>query len=308
MDPILIGNKIRELRIQVGYSQEELSEGICTQAQISKIERGVGYPYANTLFYISQKLGVDPNYFFDIGTTPNLDYVVRIKKEINSLKQIFKYQEILKIINREITNPLFRQNKTNFQFLLWHKAIVEFEYFKDYKSAVETYEQAFSLTPLDKIWSEQQLEIALSLGSTHNQMNEFEKAMKLFNLIKGEIRKKPLVRNPRIYLRYCYTLARAYTRLNNYLDSIKLCKEGINYCISEQSQYTFGELHYQIGYNYEMMEKWQEASKYYQEARIIFRLSRNTSYDSIVNNKLELVTKKLESSKDIQVAQKLPKE
>ncbi|MCM3619808.1 helix-turn-helix transcriptional regulator [Sutcliffiella horikoshii] len=293
MDPILIGNKIRELRIKVGYSQEELADGICTQAQISKIERGVGYPFANTLFYISKKLGVDPNYFFDIGTTPNLDYVKKIKKQINSLKLSFKYQEILKIINREITNPLFKENKINLQFLLWHKGIVEFEYFRDYEDAVDTYEQAFHLTPVDKIWSDQQIEIALSLGSTHNQVNEIDKAMRLYNLIREEIRKKPLVKSPRIYLRYCYTLARAYTRVTQYHESIKLCKEGIDYCISEQSLMVFGEFHYQIGYNYELMEEWPAASQYYNEARTIFRLNRNTNYDNILEDKIKLVTDKM---------------
>ncbi|MDQ7861564.1 helix-turn-helix transcriptional regulator [Peribacillus frigoritolerans] len=35
-----VGQKIKELRKQIGLSQEELATGICTQAQISKIEKG----------------------------------------------------------------------------------------------------------------------------------------------------------------------------------------------------------------------------------------------------------------------------
>ncbi|MBR8644357.1 helix-turn-helix transcriptional regulator [[Brevibacterium] frigoritolerans] len=54
---------MKELRKQIGLSQEELATGICTQAQISKIEKGDVYPYASTLYLISQRLGVDVNYF-----------------------------------------------------------------------------------------------------------------------------------------------------------------------------------------------------------------------------------------------------
>ena len=40
MDFSIIGQRIRELRKSLKLSQEELAEGICTQAQISKIEKG----------------------------------------------------------------------------------------------------------------------------------------------------------------------------------------------------------------------------------------------------------------------------
>ncbi|MED3909921.1 helix-turn-helix transcriptional regulator [Peribacillus simplex] len=41
MDFFAVGQKIKELRKQIGLSQEELASGICTQAQISKIERAM---------------------------------------------------------------------------------------------------------------------------------------------------------------------------------------------------------------------------------------------------------------------------
>ncbi|WP_399208034.1 helix-turn-helix domain-containing protein [Sutcliffiella rhizosphaerae] len=62
LNPKLIGDKIKELRINAGYSQRELADGICPQAQISKIERGSVFPIANTLFHISEKVGVDPTF------------------------------------------------------------------------------------------------------------------------------------------------------------------------------------------------------------------------------------------------------
>ncbi|MGG4167018.1 helix-turn-helix transcriptional regulator [Rossellomorea vietnamensis] len=40
MDYSVIGKKIRELRKVVGLTQGDMAEGICTQALISRIEKG----------------------------------------------------------------------------------------------------------------------------------------------------------------------------------------------------------------------------------------------------------------------------
>lgn len=293
LDSELIGKKVKELRINAGYSQSELAEGICTQAQISKIEKGKVYPMANTLFHISEKVGVDPNYFFDIGTTPKLDEIQKVKQNISFLKRNMRYKQIDKILQKELLNPLFRENSINYQYLLWHVGVVQCEVQREPEEAKRTMEKAFKLTPVDKIWSEQQIEIALSIGSVNNTMGEYEKALDLYKLIKEEINKKALIKNSRIHSRYCYEIARVYTRLKEYEQSIKHCEEGIDYCIQEQSQAFFGEFHYQIGYNYELMKMWPAANKFYREAISIFRHHRVTMYDPFLKEKLKLVKSNL---------------
>jgi transcriptional regulator with XRE-family HTH domain len=64
-----IGKRIRIMRKAKGISQEELSKGICTQAQISKIEKGQAQPSVPTLFLISERLEVNCYYFVQ-GTPP----------------------------------------------------------------------------------------------------------------------------------------------------------------------------------------------------------------------------------------------
>ncbi len=59
-----IAKRVQRLRKDAAMTQMELSRGICTQAQISNIEKGHLNPSSLTLFQISQKLNVDMNYFF----------------------------------------------------------------------------------------------------------------------------------------------------------------------------------------------------------------------------------------------------
>ncbi len=57
MQRYLIGDFIRESRMEMGYSQEELCDGICTPGNLSKIENNVRRPENNKLEALLQRLG-----------------------------------------------------------------------------------------------------------------------------------------------------------------------------------------------------------------------------------------------------------
>ncbi len=59
-----LGITIKELRMKKNISQSELCHGICSQSQISKIEKGMIYPSSVLLYQLSERLGIDPNHIF----------------------------------------------------------------------------------------------------------------------------------------------------------------------------------------------------------------------------------------------------
>ena len=109
---------------------------ICTQALISRIEKGDIYPSATALYQISKKLGVDVNYFFEIGMTPRLDYVKEVERQLKKLRVKLKYDEILEIVKTEEKNPLFLKDDLNLQAPLWHKGIYVNEVEQDKEEAL----------------------------------------------------------------------------------------------------------------------------------------------------------------------------
>lgn len=66
-----VGLKIRELRVQLGLTQQQLAEMIgVTYQQAHKYERGVNRISAGRLYEIARVLGVDVGYFFEgLGTS-----------------------------------------------------------------------------------------------------------------------------------------------------------------------------------------------------------------------------------------------
>ncbi|MBS6603389.1 MAG: helix-turn-helix transcriptional regulator [Brachyspira sp.] len=68
MDKVLIGKKLKQIRISRGISQEQLSEMIyLSPRQMSIIETGNSYPSLDTFIRIAEKLEFDINEFFNVN-------------------------------------------------------------------------------------------------------------------------------------------------------------------------------------------------------------------------------------------------
>ncbi|NMH67655.1 helix-turn-helix transcriptional regulator [Bacillus sp. RO3] len=287
MDFGAVGRKIKELRKNSGLSQEELAEGICTQAQISKIEKGDVFPYASTLYQISQKLGVDVNYFFDIGTTPRLDYVQEVFKQLQIMRRSLRFEEMMDIVRTEEDNPLFLQNKKNMQLLLWHKGIYLWEVKKDVESAISTLREALNITHIKgKVMFEREIEILLTIGGIYYK-DENEKALTVFEEAKGHLQALPHINDYTIKTRLFYNMSRVLTKINRIQDSNKYCEDAIKWCLNKDSLYLLGELHYQIGYNLELLNQPKKAKNFMQKALIVFELQEDNKYINFIKNKIK---------------------
>ncbi|OIU67697.1 helix-turn-helix domain-containing protein [Rossellomorea aquimaris] len=290
MDFYAVGKKIKELRKNIGISQEELAEGICTQAQISKIEKGIVFPYASTLYLISQKLGVDVNYFFDIGMTPRLDYVQEVSHQLKKARRTFNYNDIKQIVKAEEQNPLFIQNNANLQILKWHKGIYEYELDKDVKKAITTLQEAINLTHKNnKVYSERELEILISVGMFYFN-EDIMKAKEVFTEIREGIMLLPYLSDYTIKTRFFYNYARLLTRSEKIEESIKYCQDGISWCLEKDTMFLLGELHYQIGYNFELLNDKDKAKVYMEKALVVFELQQDDKYIQFIKNKITELT------------------
>jgi transcriptional regulator with XRE-family HTH domain len=287
MDFAVIGQKIRELRKNVGLSQEELAKGVCTQAQISKIEKGDVFPYASTLYLISRKLGVDVNYFFDIGMTPRLDYVQEVSRQLQKARRGIKYTEMRDIVTSEEDNPLFFNNNRNLQLLHWHKGIYQYELDKDIKKAERTLQESIMLThTTDKVWTEREIEILLTIGVLYFEEENLQKALEIYQEVKKHVDTLPHLSDYTIKTRLYYNIARVLTRLKDLNQSNKYCMEAIEWCIQKDNMYLLGELHYHIGYNCELQNDKELAKKYMKKALTVFELQQDDKYIGFIKTKL----------------------
>ncbi|MBS6603506.1 MAG: helix-turn-helix transcriptional regulator [Brachyspira sp.] len=93
-DKVLIGKKIRSLRKQSGFTQEQFSEKIGIEpAPLSNIENGKSYPSMQTVLKVFKEFNITPDKFFDCEYYKNdneleNEIIEIIKKQSGDKKQI----------------------------------------------------------------------------------------------------------------------------------------------------------------------------------------------------------------------------
>ncbi|WP_404428785.1 helix-turn-helix domain-containing protein [Sutcliffiella horikoshii] len=288
MDFSLIGKEIKVLRSALNLSQAELSEGICTQSQISKIEKGEVFPLANTLYYIAERLGVDINYFYDLATNPQLSYVKEVFTQVRELLNRSQFEEISIIVENERKNPLFVNNRNNKQFLLWTEGICEYHLKKNKREALKLMQSALDLTKMtSKLLGEREIEILNSMAIVHFETKNCEEALRIFNLAINSYMKIPYHHDPTIKTRILYNKAKTLTRLNKLEESNDTCKLAVKWCVKQNSLYGLGNLYYHIGYNYSLLNHNDIAIEYYNKSIQIFMIQENKVFVKHIKEKID---------------------
>lgn len=83
MKEIFLGEVIRQRRLELGLTQEELCEGICEPMTISRFENGKQTPSRNRISAILQRLGLPDDRFYALLSNKELE-IGNLEKELVS--------------------------------------------------------------------------------------------------------------------------------------------------------------------------------------------------------------------------------
>jgi transcriptional regulator with XRE-family HTH domain len=291
-----IGEVVREIRKYLNISQTELSKGICTQALISKIEKGEVIPSAEILYYITKRLGITLDYFFDRMENPRFNYVQEFFYQIRKLIRERNYEEVSRLIKAERTNPIFK-NRENQQFLTWHEGICAYYLEHNVEKSLELLYAALNLAASAENYTEKEIEILNSIGIIYSEEGYYEEAIDLFKTAIEHMNSMAFVQDHTIYLRLYYNYAKLLTLRGDYISSLEYCEKGILLCLQHEYLYLFGELHYQKGENLLLLQKKEAALEFFQKSLKIFEIQQNSIFIEYVQKRLsEAFNKSFESS------------
>jgi tetratricopeptide (TPR) repeat protein len=284
-----LGVVIRELREYRGFDQIELSSGICSQAQLSKIEGGISIPKATTLYLLAKKLGIEVNIIFEMISNEKMDYVFEYKKLVRNLVRQKNYQEVFRFVKAEESNPVFKKNVLNKQFIIWHKGICFYELGINKAKAVDYLNEALKLTHFsDHFFTRNELEIMNSIGVIYCENEDFQKAIEIYQVAISFINRDLSINDTfQIQIRIYYNYAKALTRLDDYDSSSTICMQALKICQRRESFYLLGELNYHIGYNHFVNGEMDEAKIYFDRAIEVFKINNKQNYIDHINTLIE---------------------
>ncbi|PES81751.1 transcriptional regulator [Bacillus cereus] len=281
------GKIIKETRIKKKISQSELCKGICSQSQISKIEKGMIYPSSILLYQLSERLGVDPNSIFALTQNKRLRYTENVKYVINDCIKRQQYKEIYEIVKKEKNENNF-QTKEDKQFLIWHEAIAIFHVNKSIKTALNLLNNALQLTLTNvDVLSEREIDILHTKALFHAENKEYEKSINILRRCLNNFNKLDFPRNKEIKLKIIYNLTLCLSLTYQHEEAIKYIDKGIKLAINLNTLYLLGELYYGKCWGLLNLKQPNEedAANNMKKALFIFELTENENKIKIIKEK-----------------------
>jgi len=292
-----LGIIIKELRMKKNISQSELCHGICSQSQISKIEKGMIYPSSILLYQLSERLGIDPNNIFALTQNKRLKYVENVKYVIKDCLKQKQYKELYEIVKKEKNLNNF-QTKEEKQFLIWHEAIAIFMVDRSIKTALDLLNNALKLTLTNSDFlSEREIDIMQTMAIFYAENKNYEKGINILRRCLTNFNKLDFPRDKEIKLKIILNLAKCLDSTFQHEEAIKYLDKGIKLAINLNTLYLLGELFYLKGqYLLKIKQHNVEDVVYnWKKALFIFELTEKEYYTKMLPDELIEIQNKKQS-------------
>lgn len=294
-----IGDFIKRKREGEGWTQEELSNGICDRSTLSRIEKGK-VPDELILLKLLERLGVPAENFQVFMSQENFE-IAQLKKEIVADNCDKRFSEAIKKIHRLEENTSEDDRFTN-QFLLRARAAAGYEENGEHRAydiptqremliqSLELTEPGIRTKDINSfLFGEEEMKILNQIAITYAEEENRPKAIAMYrfvmkylqsHFVDGEIRAVAL---PLI----AYNYSRYLGLEHRYEEAIEVAEQGRRCCIRYNKCRMLGGLLLNLGccyhdigqeeksremivcaYNaYEVMEKYRSAKKVKEYAR-----------------------------------------
>ncbi|WP_017185502.1 helix-turn-helix domain-containing protein [Alkalibacillus haloalkaliphilus] len=283
---LTVGEKIKDLRKRLNISQAGLANGVCSQSELSRIERDQHQPSYMTLKGIADKLGVNITHFLSDTNSEREDYMQEVWKQLDKARRDRDYETIEDIIKVEQNNPSFQSQQAR-RNLMWHKSMVQYHLYNDFELAMSTLKDCLSLSSFDRFSAEINIQVLCSLGIMSRNEGLLYEAKSYHEQAYDLINEITNLNDKRIIAKVRYNLAKVYTDLNEIEKSLKVCHQGLSYCREYEDLYTFAEFHYQIGRNLLKKGHVELGIEYWKKSEFLFELEGKENLSNIIEHDIQ---------------------
>ena len=277
-----------------GYTQEEVSYGICTTASLSRIENGAQKPGRLILEKLFERLGTENNLFNSFVSREEMELYSAIQNLIRDItdEDVTKLKEHISLVENLATDA----SELEHQCLYFAKGELARQKDKDDKKAMEMYMKAIHITlpdfdgksPLrnnlltfDEIMIINSISILYS-NDEKNIMNAIHLDMWLKEYMENKIvdGKMKTAKYPMIL----YNLSCWLGVENCHAEALKMAEQGINFCIEYGNLAFFPLLILNKGVALAELNQLDEAKQYLHQAVTVLSAVKRMDLVKIVTD------------------------
>lgn len=287
----VVGDFLRETRMRKGYTQEEVSYGICTTASLSRIENGAQKPGRIILEKLFERLGTENNLFNSFVSREEMELYSAIQELIRNVTdvEVEKIEEQISIIKQLIKDDGRLEN----QIILFAQSKLAVKKYGDSDKAMELLMRAIHITlpefdgknPMrNNLLTFDEITIINSIAVRYAKKGEYLIAIQLDLWLKEYMENKIVDGKMKTakYPMILYNLSNWFGEEKCPKEAYKIADEGVMFCIKYGNLVTFPALILNKGVALAEMGQLNDSKKYLHQAITIFEALNKTETVKLV--------------------------
>lgn len=275
----VVGDFLRETRLRKGYTQEEVSYGICTPASLSRIENGAQKPGRLILEKLFERLGTENNLFNSFVSREEMELYSAIQELVRNITDddVAKIEKQIEVVEKLAVNT----TELEHQCLYFAKGELARQKDKDDKKAMEMYMKAIHITlpdfdgknPLrNNLLTFDEIMIINAIAILHAKAENAMIAIQLDVWLKNYMENKIVDGTMKTakYPMIIYNLSNWFGNEKYHKEALEMADIGIDFCIKYGNLAFFPILVTNKGVALAELGKIDEAKKYLHQAIILF--------------------------------------
>lgn len=229
-----IGSFIHDLRMERGYSQEELCHGICSTGNLSKIENGIRMPNRRTVEALMQRLGCE-DLFPQFSSKEEMYQEELCKKIVRRLAKR-RFDGLEELVS-EFETTISEEDILGSQYCRFTKAMINQARGASAETVIQELEEALQMTKPEYVAGESgrqglltynEIVILTNIASVCAEKNR-ERAIRILFDLKEYMDTHMLDEEERIkkYQVVIFNLSSGLIEEKRYEEAIELCNLGI---------------------------------------------------------------------------------
>lgn len=278
-----IGDMVYESRMARGYSQEELSFGICSTSSLSRIENGSQIPGRKIFEALMQRLGISDSLYNAYISREEMEIYCLVQELVWSLERL-NFAESEKIVEK-LEGKLGRNHQLERQYVSFAKANIFLNKTGDHKRFFELLLDTIRMTMPDfdprkgierRLLTFHEITILNNIAiEMYNTGAETEGLKLLFELKEymdshmidqeEKAKKYPLI---------IYNITTRLGKLGRCQEAYTLCSQGVSYCIEHNKLIILPYLLTNMAYAAAELHRLEEAEQLFRHGIALFEVCR----------------------------------
>ncbi len=236
MNEVFLGDYIRQKRIELGLSQQELCEGICDHGTLSRLENGRQTPSRNRIAALLQRLGLPDDRYFALLSREE-EKIAALQEEILSCNVRGEQEQGLRLLT-ELAKLADPDDQATQQFILRSEVLLGDYGFEEQLEmlmrAIRMTVPQFELDKLEQfVYCFDEVKVINQIACAYSKAGQRKKAIGLYDRLLRYVQARNLqiMRSGGLVPLIAHNYARELGLDKRYDDAIEIAEQGKQACI-----------------------------------------------------------------------------